>query len=61
MKRTPGSGGQNNEAEKRFKDQAVKRIEQRKDSRIRQSKAGKENITRCTSYILQDVGTFFTV
>jgi hypothetical protein len=61
MKRTPGLGGQNNEAEKRFQDQAVKRIEQRKDSRIRQSKAGKENITRCTLYILQDVGTFFTV
>ena len=61
MKRTPGSGGQKNGAEKRFQDQAVKRREQRKDSRIRRSKAGKENITRCTLYILQDVGTFFTV
>ena len=61
MKRTPGSGGQKNGAEKRFQDQAVKRREQKKDSRIRRSKAGKENITRCTLYILQDVGTFFTV
>jgi hypothetical protein len=50
MKRTPGSGGQKNGAEKRFQDQAVKRREQRKDSRIRQMKAGKENITRCTLY-----------
>jgi hypothetical protein len=61
MKRTPGSGGHKNGAEKRFQDQAVKRRETRKDSRIRRSKAGKETITRCTLYILQDVGTFFTV
>jgi hypothetical protein len=61
MKRTPGSGGQKNGAEKRFQDQVIKRREQRKDSGIRWSKAGKENITRCTLYILQDVGTFFTV
>jgi hypothetical protein len=61
MKRTPGSGGKKNGAEKRFQDHPVKKREQRKDSRIRRSKAGKENITKCTLYILQDVATFFTV
>jgi hypothetical protein len=46
MKRTSGSGGQNNGAEKTFQDQAIKRREQKKDSRIRRSKAGKENICK---------------